>query len=91
MRLLKPLSEDKPVIGVFHQPQLTAEFCTRVIAIKAGAVVYDGAPQLSPEDLAMIYESELEEVVSLSGQYADERADPPAYAMAARSKGAPTY
>lgn len=62
MKLLKPLSKDKPVIGVFHQPHLTAEFCTRVIAIKGGEIVYDGAPDLDAATLAMVYEGELEEV-----------------------------
>ena len=31
-----------PVLGVFHQPEMTARFCTRVIAIKQGRIVYDG-------------------------------------------------
>ncbi|MEM9160738.1 MAG: phosphonate ABC transporter ATP-binding protein [Verrucomicrobiota bacterium] len=62
MKLLKPLSKDKPVIGVFHQPHLTAEFCSRVIAIKSGKVVYDGDPDLPASTLAMIYEGELEDV-----------------------------
>lgn len=68
MKLLRPLSEDKPVIGVFHQPTLTAEFCTRVIAIKGGSIVYDGPPELSAADLAMIYESELDEVIGAAPQ-----------------------
>jgi len=66
MKLLKPLSENKPVIGVFHQPHLTEEFCSRVIAIKDGEVVYDGSPKLSSATLAMIYEGELEEVAGPS-------------------------
>ncbi|NJK97551.1 MAG: ATP-binding cassette domain-containing protein [Bacteroidales bacterium] len=36
MKLLKPLSENMPVIGVFHQPDIIMEYCTRVIAIKDG-------------------------------------------------------
>ncbi len=58
MELLKPLSKDKPVVGVFHQPHLTAEFCSRVIAIKDGCIVYDGDPKLSAATLASIYEGE---------------------------------
>lgn len=91
MKLLKPLSEDKPVIGVFHQPQLTAEFCTRVIAIKAGAIVYDGQPDLSADDLAMIYESEFDEVVSYGADASLAEADEDEYLVAARVKGAPSY
>ena len=59
LKLLKPLAEHKPVIGVFHQPQLVSEYCTRVVAIKDGTVVYDGDPKLSEEQLEMIYADEL--------------------------------
>lgn len=62
MKLLRPLSKDKPVLGVFHQPHLTAEFCTRVIAIKNGEIVYDGDPKLDVSTLEMVYEGELEGV-----------------------------
>jgi ABC-type phosphate/phosphonate transport system ATPase subunit len=44
---------------------MTAQFCTRVIAIRNGTVIYDGDPHLSPAQLAQIYSqdggSELEE------------------------------
>lgn len=60
MRLLKRLSSRFPIVGVFHQPEMTAKYCTRVIAIKAGKIVYDGSPNLTPEALEYIYEEELE-------------------------------
>jgi len=55
MQLLKPLSADMPMIGVFHQPSIAAQFCTRIISIRDGQVVYDGAPDLSSERLSEIY------------------------------------
>lgn len=64
MKLLKPLSENMPVIGVFHQPEIIMEYCTRVIAIKDGMVFYDGDPKMSPQLLYQIYEDELSSVVS---------------------------
>ncbi|MCG8528265.1 MAG: ATP-binding cassette domain-containing protein [Opitutales bacterium] len=62
LKLLAPLAENKPVIGVFHQPHLVSEFCTRVIAVKDGSVVYDGDPKLSEEQLEMIYADELSSI-----------------------------
>lgn len=60
MKMIKPLSEQMPVIGVFHQPEMTAKYCTRVIAIKEGQVIYDGDPRLSNKRLEEIYGEELE-------------------------------
>jgi phosphonate transport system ATP-binding protein len=59
MKLIQPLSRDMPVIGVFHQPEMTAKYCTRVIAIKTGKVIYDGDPKLSDDLLIEIYGEEL--------------------------------
>jgi phosphonate transport system ATP-binding protein len=59
MKMIRPLSETMPVVGVFHQPDMTAKYCTRVIAIKEGRVVYDGDPKLSNKMLAEIYGEEL--------------------------------
>ncbi|WP_114938744.1 phosphonate ABC transporter ATP-binding protein [Mucilaginibacter endophyticus] len=59
MKLIRPLSENIPVVGVFHQPEMTAKYCTRVIAIKDGQVVYDGDPKLSNKTLEDIYGEEL--------------------------------
>jgi len=59
MKLIKPLSEEIPVIGVFHQPEMTAKYCTRVIAIKEGKIMYDGKPNLSEDQLSEIYGEEL--------------------------------
>src|SRR5262252_6660493 len=55
MRLLRPLAFDRPIIGAFHQPEMTARYCTRVIAIRSGTLVYDGDPRLTREQLAEIY------------------------------------
>ena len=60
MKMIKPLSEHMPVIGVFHQPEMTAKYCTRVIAIKEGKIIYDGDPKLSNKRLEEIYGEELE-------------------------------
>ena len=59
MKLIRPLSENIPVVGVFHQPEMTAKYCSRVIAIKEGKVFYDGDPKLSNKKLAEIYGDEL--------------------------------
>lgn len=64
MKLLKPLSQTMPVIGVFHQPEIIMEYCTRVIAIKDGKVFYDGDPKMSSQLLYQIYEEEFNSVVS---------------------------
>ena len=42
---------------------MTARFCTRVIAIKHGKVVYDGDPVLSHAQLEDIYGDELMQVL----------------------------
>ncbi|BET68647.1 phosphonate ABC transporter ATP-binding protein [Opitutales bacterium ASA1] len=63
MKLLAPLARETPVLGVFHQPEMTARFCTRVIAIRQGRIVYDGAPELSQRQLQDIYGSELDQVL----------------------------
>jgi phosphonate transport system ATP-binding protein len=62
MKLIRPLSEDIPVVGVFHQPEMTAKYCTRVIAIKDGKIIYDGNPQLSTDKLIEIYGEELRQI-----------------------------
>ncbi|AYL94476.1 phosphonate ABC transporter ATP-binding protein [Mucilaginibacter celer] len=62
MKLIRPLSENIPVVGVFHQPEMTAKYCTRVIAIRDGQVTYDGDPKLSNQTLADIYGEELSQI-----------------------------
>jgi phosphonate transport system ATP-binding protein len=62
MKLIQPLAQEMPVIGVFHQPEMTARYCTRVIAIKEGRIVYDGDPGLSHGQLADIYGEELRQI-----------------------------
>jgi phosphonate transport system ATP-binding protein len=62
MKLIRPLSENIPVVGVFHQPEMTAKYCTRVIAIKDGQVIYDGDPKLSNKKLQEIYGDELDQI-----------------------------
>jgi phosphonate transport system ATP-binding protein len=62
MKLIRPLSVNIPVVGVFHQPEMTAKYCSRVIAIKEGKVIYDGEPKLSNKKLEEIYGEELEQL-----------------------------
>ena len=58
MRLLQPLAREAAILGAFHQPDMVTRYCTRVIGIKKGVVVYDGDPRLSPAELAAVYGSE---------------------------------
>jgi len=55
LNLLQPLSRHNPVLGTFHQPEMTRRFCTRVVGIREGKVVYDGSPELSRSQLSEIY------------------------------------
>ncbi len=64
MQLLEPLKAKMPVIGVFHQPEITARFCTRVIALNTGKVIYDGSPKLNSEQLLAIYGDKLSEIAT---------------------------
>lgn len=66
MKLLKSLAEEMPILGIFHQPQITAKYCTRIIAIKEGEVVYNETDKKGHKDLFKqlpeIYGAELEEI-----------------------------
>lgn len=66
MKLLRPLAERTPVIGAFHQPELTRRYCTRVIGMRAGRVVWDGSPDLTAEQLREIYGAELADVAAVA-------------------------
>jgi len=55
MRLLQPLARENPILGAFHQPEAVTRFCTRVIALRKGCIIYDGPPRLSADDLSAIY------------------------------------
>ncbi|HKE84352.1 MAG TPA: phosphonate ABC transporter ATP-binding protein [Vicinamibacterales bacterium] len=59
MKLLQPLARDHPIVGSFHQPDMTAEFCTRVLGLRNGTIVYDGPPRLTRAQLAEIYSQDL--------------------------------
>ncbi len=48
MALLQPLSLETPVLGAFHQPEIVARYCTRVIGMRQGAMVYNGPPAPDP-------------------------------------------
>ena len=61
MQLLQPLSRENPILGAFHQPDMVTRYCTRVIALSKGSVIYDGPPDLSAAQLAEIYRGEVEE------------------------------
>src|SRR5580692_8715866 len=62
MKMIQPLAQEMPVIGVFHQPEMTARYCTRVIAIKHGRIIYDGDPRLTTQQLVDIYGEELRQI-----------------------------
>ncbi len=64
MKLLAPLAEEQPVIGVFHQPDMVARYCTRMIGIKDGQIIYDGEPTADRELLRDIYGEELADVAN---------------------------
>ena len=66
MRLLAPLAAEKGVLGVFHQPDLVARFCTRMIGLRDGRVVYDGRPSTDADLLRDIYGEELDELADIS-------------------------
>jgi phosphonate transport system ATP-binding protein len=59
MRLLQPLARENPILGAFHQPEMVTRYCTRVIALRKGCVIYDGPPKLTPSQLAEVYGAEL--------------------------------
>ncbi len=52
---LKPLTKQMAIIGVFHAPKLVSKYCTRIIGIRNGLIVYDGDPDLSDISLDLIY------------------------------------
>jgi len=60
MELLRPLAGENPILASFHQPEMVVRYCTRVIAIREGAVLYDGPPSLTGAQLNRIYGSEVE-------------------------------
>lgn len=62
MRMLRGLAGERLVIGAFHQPAMVRRYCTRAIALRNGAIVYDGPPTLSPAQLVEIYGAEIEEI-----------------------------
>jgi phosphonate transport system ATP-binding protein len=41
---------------------MTARYCTRVIAIKQGGIIYDGDPRLTTHQLVDIYGEELRQI-----------------------------
>lgn len=64
MDTLRPLAKTHPVLGVFHQPELVACYCTRAIALRDGQVYYDGPPDIPPATLHDIYGEELSALTS---------------------------
>jgi phosphonate transport system ATP-binding protein len=55
MELLKTLSRDTPVLCSLHQPEMARAYCTRVIGIRGGEIVYQGAPHIPSSVLREIY------------------------------------
>jgi ABC-type phosphate/phosphonate transport system, ATPase component len=78
MELLRPLAEQHPVLGVFHQPELVARYCTRAVALKDGHIFYDGPAQIAPDLLREIYGEELSELTHDVVADADPAAADPA-------------
>lgn len=61
MKLLHTLSRETAVLGTFHQPEMARRYCTRVIGIRHGQVVYDGrGADLDRGALREIYGDEVE-------------------------------
>jgi len=56
MSILLPLSRETTVVGAFHQPAVVAQYCTRVLGLRRGRVVYDGSAKLSERELEAIYD-----------------------------------
>ncbi|MCX8116425.1 MAG: phosphonate ABC transporter ATP-binding protein [Desulfobacterota bacterium] len=65
--LLKPLTSQMAIIGVFHAPKLVTKYCTRVIGIRDGLVVYDGPPDLPDSMLDYIYGAKGSSLMSPQG------------------------
>jgi phosphonate transport system ATP-binding protein len=59
MGMLQGLAREKLVVGAFHQPEMVRRYCTRVIGLRGGKVVYDGSPALSQSQLFDIYGAEI--------------------------------
>jgi phosphonate transport system ATP-binding protein len=64
MALLQPLSLETPVLGAFHQPEMVARYCTRVIGMRQGAVIYNGSPRLTQRQLDDLYGTKIDELAS---------------------------
>ena len=64
MRLLKTLSHESPVLCSLHQPEMARLFCTRLIGIRSGEIVYDGSPDLSMSALREIYGEDAGHILS---------------------------
>lgn len=59
MAMLQSLAREKLVLGAFHQPEMVRRYCTRVIGLRDGTVVYDGSPELTHGQLVEIYGAEI--------------------------------
>ncbi len=70
MRLLQSLSRESLVVGAFHQPEMTSRYCTRVIGIRGGSVIYDGPPSLDRNRLRDVYGAELESLPGAEAAHA---------------------
>lgn len=65
MELLRSLNRNEgiTVLVSLHQVDVARQYCRRVVGLKAGEVVFDGAPEdLTPSLLADIYGAELRDV-----------------------------
>lgn len=63
MKLLKPISKTIPILAVLHQPEIASKYCSRIIGIKDGSIIYDGSPSISKDLLKDLYGDELDQIV----------------------------
>jgi phosphonate transport system ATP-binding protein len=75
MELLREVTISKGIgtLAVLHQPDIARKYATRIIGIRDGLVCYDGSPNLSREDWAVIYGTRS---VPLEGSRIDEKRNP---------------
>ena len=88
MRLIVELCREQnlAVIINIHDVLLAQQFVDRVVGLRAGKIVFDGAPQeLTPETLTLIYG---EEDWSTAAEAADEAEETAADPLATIARGA---
>ena len=81
MDILKEIAKDKLVIMVTHNPDLAAEYSTRIVRLSDGELISDTAP-VSPEEYAFLLEEknreEREDLAAYSVEGEQNKAEKPA-------------